>query len=267
MSTGIGDRLRDAREQMGRSLEEAARDTRVRDEYLRALENEEFGVFGGDVYAKGFLSTYARYLDLDPAPLLEAYRRDVQRGGEEATEQLASGAVASAGRTGLPAWVTWGVAAVVVLGGIMALGQLVGGRTPGPAQPDGQAPPQPVASPTGTVPPSPASAASPSPSLSPSPTFEGVNLVLAVEEACWMEVTIDEEVVFSDTVEAGETKSWEAPDEVTILYGNPGGVRAELNGRDLGIVAGGGQPETVTYTPEGVEGAAETATPAATEAP
>jgi cytoskeletal protein RodZ len=41
---------------------------------LEALEREQFGELGGIVYAKGFLRSYAGYLGVDPAPLLEAYR-------------------------------------------------------------------------------------------------------------------------------------------------------------------------------------------------
>ena len=41
---------------------------------MEALEQERFGELGGSVYAKGFLRSYAGYLGIDPAPLLEAYR-------------------------------------------------------------------------------------------------------------------------------------------------------------------------------------------------
>src|SRR4029450_5385827 len=70
----IGEALRSAREAQGKSLDDAAVATRIRPSYLDALEEERFGSLGGSVYAKGFLRSYAGYLDLDPAPLLEAYR-------------------------------------------------------------------------------------------------------------------------------------------------------------------------------------------------
>jgi len=70
----IGEALRAAREAQGRSLHDAAEATRIRSSYLEALEEERFGELGGNVYAKGFLRSYAGYLGVDPAPLLEAYR-------------------------------------------------------------------------------------------------------------------------------------------------------------------------------------------------
>src|SRR5918995_1236761 len=70
----IGEALRSAREAQGKSLDDAAVATRIRSSYLEALEEERFGDLGGNVYAKGFLRSYAGYLGVDPAPLLEAYR-------------------------------------------------------------------------------------------------------------------------------------------------------------------------------------------------
>lgn len=246
----IGDRLRRAREDLGRSVEEAARDTRVRVEYLRALENEDFGGFGGDVYAKGFLSTYARYLDLDPEPLLEEYRQSVQR-DDDTTQRLADGAVARAQSGRPPAWVAWLLIGGLVLGGIVTLGQLVGGNSPTPAGQNQDAPPAPVAS--GSPSPSATEATPEEPTPTPAPEPTGVDLVLAVEERCWMRVAVDGQVIFTETVPPGETKSYQGDEEVTIRFGNPGGVRAELNGEDLGVIGEPGQPETVTFTPEGVE--------------
>jgi cytoskeletal protein RodZ len=74
MDLGIGDTLRQARRRIGCSLSDAAADTRVRETYLAALEQEEFAGLGGDVYVKGFIASYARYLELDPEPLLVRYR-------------------------------------------------------------------------------------------------------------------------------------------------------------------------------------------------
>lgn len=42
----------------------------IRERYLEALENDDFDQFPGVVYARGFLRSYARYLDLDAEALL-----------------------------------------------------------------------------------------------------------------------------------------------------------------------------------------------------
>src|SRR5262245_37257408 len=61
----IGRSLREARERTQVSYSQAEEDIKVRSRYLRALEEEQFGVLPGPTYAKGFLRAYADYLGLD----------------------------------------------------------------------------------------------------------------------------------------------------------------------------------------------------------
>jgi cytoskeleton protein RodZ len=51
-----------------------AASTKVRESHLAAIETEDFDALGGDVYVRGFISAYARFVRLDPAPLLDAHR-------------------------------------------------------------------------------------------------------------------------------------------------------------------------------------------------
>lgn len=243
MSTGIGDALRQAREEQGRSLEEAARDTRVRGDYLRALEGEEFGVFGGDVYAKGFLSSYARYLKLDPTPLLETYRRQVQQDDSYDTAALRSSAATAPPRDPLPRWVSWGVIAVVVLAGALALANVVGGRSPEPAA----EPTEGVTSPTAT----PTEAATATPTPTPTPAFDGVNVELVYEGDSWSHVEVDGETVLEGVVEAGETATYEGEENVFVWLGNAGAVNVVFNGEDIGPLGARGEVVRVTFTPDG----------------
>ena len=53
----------------------------MRETHLAAIESEEFDALGGDVYVRGFITAYARFLGLDPRPLLDAHR--VYRNGQE----------------------------------------------------------------------------------------------------------------------------------------------------------------------------------------
>ena len=50
---GVGSALRRARDVRGLSLDEAARDTRLRVDQLDALEREDFDVLLGEVYVRG----------------------------------------------------------------------------------------------------------------------------------------------------------------------------------------------------------------------
>ncbi len=75
---GLGDTLREARQRLGLTLSEVESATRIRRRYLEALEVEDFDALPAPVYVKGFLRTYARYLGLDPLPLLALYPDDAK---------------------------------------------------------------------------------------------------------------------------------------------------------------------------------------------
>ena len=61
--------------------------TKIRAKYLRALENEEFGLLPGNTFVKTFLRTYAEYLGLDPQLLLEEYRAGYEPRAEGEMQQ------------------------------------------------------------------------------------------------------------------------------------------------------------------------------------
>ena len=65
----IGRILQQARQERGLSLEEVEQATKIRARYLMELERENLAVLP-DVYARGFLKTYADYLQLDGKALV-----------------------------------------------------------------------------------------------------------------------------------------------------------------------------------------------------
>src|SRR3954466_4461986 len=71
----IGETLREARMRAKIDVAEVEAVTKIRAKYLRALENEEWGLLPGPSFARTFLRTYAEYLELDARPLLDAYAR------------------------------------------------------------------------------------------------------------------------------------------------------------------------------------------------
>jgi cytoskeleton protein RodZ len=70
----IGDTLREARMRQRLDIADVEAKTKIRAKYLRALENEEFGMLPGPTFVKTFLRSYAEVLGLDPHPLVEDYR-------------------------------------------------------------------------------------------------------------------------------------------------------------------------------------------------
>ena len=75
---GVGSALRRAREIRGITIDEAARDTKLRGEQLYALEGEAFDDLGDPVYARAMLRTYAQYLGLKPERVLSVYAKHAE---------------------------------------------------------------------------------------------------------------------------------------------------------------------------------------------
>ncbi len=61
---GIGVILKKEREAKKITLEQVEEATKIRRKYLEAIENEEFAVLPGEVYVKGFVATYLKYLGI-----------------------------------------------------------------------------------------------------------------------------------------------------------------------------------------------------------
>ena len=71
----IGAALRGAREAAGYSIADVAERMRLSRHLVENLEAERFDLFPVSVFLRGYLTSYARLLGIDPEPLLEAYDR------------------------------------------------------------------------------------------------------------------------------------------------------------------------------------------------
>jgi hypothetical protein len=86
----IGATLREARMRARIDVSEIEAKTKIRAKYLRALENEEWGLLPGPTFVKSFLRTYAQALELDDKALVEEYRRHHERPSESTLEPIVS---------------------------------------------------------------------------------------------------------------------------------------------------------------------------------
>ena len=69
----LGTYLRESREARGIDMRDAAQQTRISIRYLKALEEQDFAKLPGDVFVKGFLKSYGKFLQLDEAELMARY--------------------------------------------------------------------------------------------------------------------------------------------------------------------------------------------------
>lgn len=86
----IGSTLREARIRARIDMSEVESKTKIRAKYLRAIENEEWDLLPGPVYARSFLRTYGDYLGLDSRMLVEEFKRRYERFSEHDQMAIAS---------------------------------------------------------------------------------------------------------------------------------------------------------------------------------
>jgi cytoskeleton protein RodZ len=76
----IGERLEEARKRKGISIREAAETTKIRGDYLQKFEANTFEIDLPPLYIRGFLRSYARYLELDPERIVNDYNELISEG-------------------------------------------------------------------------------------------------------------------------------------------------------------------------------------------
>ncbi|MGB4873688.1 MAG: RodZ domain-containing protein [Candidatus Promineifilaceae bacterium] len=81
----LGHILREARETKGYTLEDVQEEIRINAKYLKSLENGDYNALPTPVHVRGFLRNYARFLGLDPQPLLDRYESYLSRPPSKAT--------------------------------------------------------------------------------------------------------------------------------------------------------------------------------------
>lgn len=285
MAIGIGETLRAARHEQGKTLADAAAETRVREAYLAALEEEQFEVLGGDVYVKGFLRSYARFLELDPEPLLEAYRREFEHRDDLTAAPLKQRPVAPMGRERQP-----GIAIVAAVAGALllvlaAIGLLGGDEepeqvgAPGPSpvdeesdEPEEGAEDGSEESP-GTEAPAEGNGATADDGTANEPDgagepggedenadgdgaeepeeYDGVEVELTVTgSVSWVRVTVDGQTVLEGERTSGFSQTFEADDEVALRIGDAAQVSLVVNGEDQGTLGSSGEVIDLNYSAE-----------------
>lgn len=79
----LGELLKTQRKQRGVSLEQVAQTTKIPVKLLKALEQGDYEQFSSEIYLKGFLKNYAKYLKIDTGKALAIYRRERKDRKEE----------------------------------------------------------------------------------------------------------------------------------------------------------------------------------------
>ncbi|MFY1679109.1 MULTISPECIES: helix-turn-helix domain-containing protein [unclassified Streptomyces] len=247
----VGDALRRARVDSGRTVDDLSGATRVRVGIVRAIEADDFASCGGDVYARGHIRALARALGLDPEPLIERF--DADRGGRAPSTPatLFEAERIRPERRG-PNWTAAMVAAIVGLVGFVGFtivkdgddgseGNLAGGGTP--ASTESSTPRSEESTPAGPRP-------EPTDSVIAAAPLDKVTVrVGAVERRSWISAKDHSgKVLFDGLLEEGEIKTFQDDSEINLVLGDAGAVQLHVNGKKIEGDFQPGAVERLTYT-------------------
>lgn len=228
----LGDTLRQRRISLGLSLEQAEADTKIRARLLDALEEGDYGKLPNPGYVRGYVSSYARYLELDPVPLLAMYRAETGAGRFHDIN-LPDEAVTPRHQQHAVPWRVPILALVIVV--IVSLGVwVVSQALRGPQKPPPiPATPSQTATSTANGPGAPAAA-------------KPFVLKVAVSRngASAVKVTIDGRVAYDGTLTAGQQKEFQVAGSAVVIVGKPSQVTVTRDGKKVAL--GRKTPATVT---------------------
>lgn len=78
----VGERLYEARQKKGLSLEEIANATKIRKDFLIAIEKSDYKKLPSVAYAQGFVRNYAKFLKLNEKEILALFKREIDTSKE-----------------------------------------------------------------------------------------------------------------------------------------------------------------------------------------
>ena len=227
----LGEFMQGARESVGLSIDELAERTSIRAGLLKEIEKNNFIHCGGDTYARGHLRNIAPIISVDAQTLIDLYNNEHSTEVRKIHDLLVENSV-----TRIPterkkiSWKSLAIASVVGLA-LFAGGQVIISNSKTTVTPTG------VASPTATAEPS----AEPSPTASTSQESEVIpsasgKMTLTISAARGnsnIDVVVDGKHLYKGPLFQGDTKSFNAPNSISIYLSNAGDLDLTLNGEEI----------------------------------
>ena len=253
-AAGLGHLLRSARERLGLTLEQVAKETRIPRTHLQAFEQDNLSAAPGGFYQRAQLRVYARALNLDPTLVLAQLERELEPSefsdAIEARKQKAP---------------FFSKSVLIVLGVMTAAGALglaIGGRVPAferPQQISNRAEPAPSgqrivdatapATPAGLIAGGPADPVRHPVDLAPVQTDLAASpppLPAPADLASTLAAPAPQSTTLAPSIEQPPARVPPGPVSALVIATEPAGARVTVNG-----IGWGTTPVTIRYLPSG----------------
>lgn len=227
----LGEFLQGARESAGLSIDELAERTSIRAGLLREIERNNFSHCGGDTYARGHLRNIAPIISVDPQTLIDLYNKEHSSEVRKIHDMLVENNV-----TRIPterksiSWKSLAIASVVVLAAV-AVGQIIISNSKTTVTSNSVSVATPSSTPSGEA--SPTTSPTQESGADSSIIGELTLSISATRGNSNIDVVVGGESLYKGPLFQGETKSFQAPDSISIYLSNAGDLDLTLNGEKI----------------------------------
>lgn len=235
----------------GLTIEQLSSVTKISPAILRAMESDDLDRLPGGIFTRGFFRTYAREVGLDPAATVAMYLANCAAASAPANEDtarhaaheptvLADEPLPESDRSGdLTQMIL--IAIIVATVGYLGLHNrsepTVAASSPAPAARD-------VA--VGT------SGSADATDTAAAPRIPELRLEIQAIGPCWMSASADGAPVAARLMDAGDTQTVAAHDEIRLRLGDPASVSVSVNGVAGRSLGDSGQAVSIRITPQNV---------------
>jgi len=279
----MGEWLKDLRLSKKITLRQMEEDTKIRIRYLEAIENGDYDILPGRIYALGFLRTYSRYVGANEEDMVECFKKNYpwQEDGEapviasdESAPKGVLGKIRAKAKTAVPEEEVrnprvvssqaktppppqpletrqksfrhsfiWVFLIAVIIVACVFL-YYVGKRNMTSPEPENTNP---------SITENPLDQEDPG--IQPTPAEEEpaaseeefLVKVNVIGGACWISVSIDGGKSTSETLPDGAERTFTGEESISIRYGNPAAVQVTFYGETTYPLANESKPITVNY--------------------
>ncbi|MBI3011827.1 MAG: DUF4115 domain-containing protein [Candidatus Omnitrophica bacterium] len=219
----VGGQLQEARAERKLSLADVTRETKIQPWVLEALESDRLQDLMSPIYVKGFVTTYAKFLHLDPAPLIAQLRWPQPDVAQQPLPPVS------------PLAVTWlrltprrlGIAAAI---SVVTVGLLIVNPPRWFSMPSPLKLGAPKLASVGSV---------NEPTRTPElPTLtllstQPLELLVSAQRTTWIQVRADGKLLTQQRLERGAKERWTAKKQFELIVSRPSQVDLVLNGQPI----------------------------------
>ena len=243
----LGEFMQGARESAGLSIDELAERTSIRAGLLKEIEKNNFIHCGGDTYARGHLRNIAAIISVDAQTLIDLYNNEHSSEVRKIHDMLVENSVTRIfNERKKISWKSLAIASVI---GLVAFtgGQIIISNSKTTAIPTVVTSPAPTDTSSATPPAEPSPSTSQEIEVKPSASGKMTLTISAARGNSNIDVVVDGKHLYKGPLFQGDSKSFSAPNSISIYLSNAGDLDLTLNGEEIASLGARNQEIRKTF--------------------